>query len=67
MDDQKVEKKKLLKCQFCEKVDIDVIRYHQRTAYADEKMNWVNACSECKKVNDKYWNDMWNQYYSGCM
>jgi hypothetical protein len=42
-------------------------RYHQRTAYVKEEMNWVTLCPECAKGNDAHWDDMWKMYYSDCM
>lgn len=35
----------------------------QRTAYVDDKSNWVFLCDDCMSVNDTYWTDMWNDYY----
>lgn len=52
-----------LKCQFCEKVGADVVHYRQRTLYVEEEMNWVNACPECKLMNDEYWDGMWVDLY----
>jgi hypothetical protein len=55
-----------LVCNFCGTTS-EVINYHQRTFYVNDSDNWVNACPDCKMMNDDYWDDMWNEYYSGCM
>ena len=52
-----------LKCDFCEKIGPDVVHYHQRTQYAEEKRNWVSACPECKAMNDEHWDEMWADLY----
>ena len=49
-----------LKCNFCGRVGVDVIRYRQDTYYSDEESNWVAACPECKEENDNY---RWEEYY----
>jgi phage FluMu protein Com len=52
-----------LKCDFCKKISHDVVHYHQRTQYVEEEQNWVNACPECKLMNDEYWDGMWAELY----
>ena len=54
-------------CQRCEKTGNDVMRRPQNTAYVDEESNWAVLCAECQEEADEYWNDMWAEYYSGCM
>lgn len=41
--------------------------YHQGSAYVNEASNWVSLCRPCSDENDTYWNDMWADYYSGCL
>lgn len=43
------------------------VRYHQNTRYVEEESNWVTLCPDCRKENDEYWNDMWADYYRGCL
>ena len=54
-------------CQRCGKLRRDVVRYHQRTQYPEEGMNWVTLCPECRAENDAYWDERWDEYYRGCM
>lgn len=55
-----------LKCQRCGETK-DAVRYHQYTSYADEESNWVTLCPPCREENDKYWRDMWDEYYAGLL
>ena len=42
--------------------------YHQRTQYPEEAMNYApNLCQRCREDNDNHWNDMWDDFYRGCM
>lgn len=34
----------------------------QHTAYVDDKMNFFTGCIKCHEVNDRYWEDMWEEY-----
>ncbi len=54
------------KCQRCMK-EKNVITYHQRTMYEKEEDNWVTLCESCKEENDEYWDEMWKEYYRGCL
>ena len=56
-----------MKCDFCDIEDDTVVRYHQRTQYSNEEDNWVNACPFCKEMNDAHWDEMWDEYYRGCI
>lgn len=51
-------------CDFCGVTGPEVINYRQRTQYADEKHNWVNACPKCKEINDDHWDAMWDELMS---
>ena len=39
-------------------------RRRQNTAYNDEESNWVHLCDQCFEQNEKYWGEMWSEYYS---
>lgn len=36
----------------------------QRTMYQDRYANYFCGCKYCHEENDRYWNDMWEDYYS---
>jgi hypothetical protein len=59
-------KRSRMKCEKCG-VTKDVVRYHQRTQYVKEHMNWVSLCPKCQVINDEYWDSRWEDYYRGCM
>jgi hypothetical protein len=46
---------------------LHAVWYRQRTSFVDEGRNWVALCAPCSVENDEYWNDMWSQYYQGCL
>ncbi len=56
-----------LKCERCRVVNDTVVRYRQRTMYHDDESNYATLCGECSEENDEYWDDMWADYYRGCM
>ena len=37
----------------------------QRTMYQDWYSNYFCGCKECQLENDGYWDDRWDEYYSG--
>jgi hypothetical protein len=39
----------------------------QATAYVDDKRNWVTLCPKCAQLNNEYWMERWDEYYSQCM
>ncbi len=45
----------------------DAYRRPQNTRYVDEERNWVILCDECMKANRAHWDEMWSDYYAGCM
>jgi hypothetical protein len=53
-------------CDKCGRTN-NVITYRQRTHYINEKDNWVTLCEDCKEANDEYWDQMWDEYYKGCL
>jgi len=56
-----------LVCQHCQNKRKSVRKTRQNTKYVNEESNFVTLCYTCRKENDDYWEDMWNDYYSGCM
>lgn len=40
-------------------------RARQATAYSDEESNWVTLCDMHHEENDQYWEERWEEYYSG--
>lgn len=55
-------------CPFCEKPDDGTIEiYPQRTAYSEAYENVVTCCSACKKINDEFWDEQWDEYYRGLL
>lgn len=45
----------------------NAITYRQHTFYQNKDDNYVTLCPICKIENDEYWDEMWKDYYSGCM
>jgi len=39
----------------------------QKTAYTEEPRNWACYCAECQKDEDLYWDERWQEYYSGLL
>lgn len=54
---------KNITCDFCGITSHEVINYRQRTQYEVEKQNWVNACPDCKEINDEHWDAMWDELF----
>jgi len=55
------------KCPMCKRRSKTVERRRQHTAYVEEERNFVICCEECFIEVQKYWQDMWEDYYSNCM
>ena len=36
----------------------------QRTMYQDRYANYFCGCKYCHEKNDRYWDDVWEDYYS---
>lgn len=53
-----------LKCQMCGEMKASHNR--QRTAYHDSD-NMADLCPGCQKEADDHWDEMWDEYYHGCM
>jgi hypothetical protein len=41
--------------------------YRQRTMYNNDNANWACYCAQHRIENDDYWDEMWNDYYSGLL
>ena len=54
-------------CPSCGKWLRRVMTYRQNTAYVEETRNFFTGCNECCDENDRYWADMWAQYYSSVL
>lgn len=55
-------------CPCCERYfrwPVKTMRRH--TLYHDEASNWLTACIECHDEDDAYFDDLWEQYYSGLL
>lgn len=39
----------------------------QNTAYVEDEKNWVVMCDSCFEENEAYWQERWEEYYTGCM
>ena len=39
----------------------------QNTKYEDDIRNWVQLCDSCAIENEKHWDEMWSDYYSGIL
>ena len=39
----------------------------QNTRYVDESRNWVFLCDKCAYINNEYWLERWQEYYSEVM
>lgn len=52
-------------CDFCEK--LGALKTRQNTNYCDDASNYAVLCEECQKEADKYWYDMWQEYWSSVL
>lgn len=53
------------RCERCGRLNAET--YRQNTFYSDDKLNWVTLCEECRKDNDEYWKEQWEEYYSSVL
>ena len=52
-------------CPCCEKYFRFSTKTKRRSsAYVEEADNWLTACKECQDMDDAYFADLWDQYYS---
>lgn len=58
-----------MKCQgFSHECDSDdAVRFRMKTQYVEEESNFAVLCSSCQKESDEHWQDMWDEYYKGCL
>ena len=55
-------------CPWCERYFRHrVITTRRNTAYVDVASNWMTGCKECRKEDDEYFAELWNDYYSGLL
>ncbi|MHC4699805.1 MAG: hypothetical protein ACYTFQ_04445 [Planctomycetota bacterium] len=55
------------RCPHCRRWRWDVTTQWQNTRYVNPKMNLFKGCWDCQDENEVYWEDMWDDYYRGCM
>jgi hypothetical protein len=39
----------------------------QNTRFAEEERNYNVLCPKCQLEADKYWAEMWREYWTGCL
>ena len=39
----------------------------QNTRYENNYSNYFCGCKDCEEENDRYWDDMWKDYYSSLL
>jgi hypothetical protein len=54
-------------CPCCELEVERVTRSRQRTQYVYDEHNFFTGCDDCHDANNEHWDDMWSEYYQGCM
>ncbi len=54
-------------CARCGRNMKSTITYRQNTHYPEESANYVTLCRTCKKYNDQYWKEMWQEYWSSVL
>ena len=50
-------------CEFCGLPNVNLKR--KNTQYAEDDRNWAYACDDCINIDNKYWQEQWDEYYSG--
>jgi hypothetical protein len=55
------------KCPDCARWRRGVSRRRQSTRYVDDELNYIVCCPACFDDVEEYWDDMWSDYYQGCM
>lgn len=60
---------KTRQCECCLLFKPEVEKRHRNTAYAGdmEECNYMVACDDCFQIDCEYWEEMWKDYYAGCM
>lgn len=59
------EEADIFACDRCNRKDASI--HPQNTRYENDCDNYVVLCEECKADNDTYWEQMWKDYYRGCL
>lgn len=54
-----------LKCWRCG--EMNASRNRQQTAYVDDESNFAVFCPTCQDETDKYWQEMWTDYYNSVL
>ena len=54
-----------MRCLRCKKEG--ATRNRQYTDYVDDELNFAVLCDECQKEADEYWQERWDEYYSGVL
>lgn len=54
-------------CPSCGKWLRTVRTCRQNTSYADDEKNFFTGCKPCEEENDRYWDEMWADYYRSCL
>ena len=52
-------------CQGCNRFRGTIERRRQNTMYEDDESNYVTCCAECFEEIEAYWQERWDEYYSG--
>ena len=39
----------------------------QMTQYHDDEDNYAILCDACQSEANEYWQELWDEYYRGCM
>lgn len=53
------------KCGCCGRSREDIKRQRMNCQYHDEESNWITCCQDCFEEIQRYWDDMWREYYAG--
>ena len=54
-------------CPGCGRWRTDIERRRQMTQYEHEPSNWNTHCADCQADADRYWEERWQDYYSGLL
>jgi len=51
-------------CEMCENTDNSVHISHRNTAYINDSQNYASFCESCRKEDNEYYQELWNDYNS---
>lgn len=54
-------------CPYCDQSKPDITTRRINTLYHDDESNWITSCLDCYKETIAHYNEMWSDYYAGCM